>query len=342
MAFVPAEFVAGPRGRRFLLELAYAFCSAEIGRPNWMTTLMDAVAHLENVLRSADLGAIARAGESEVLIALGESVGFARYWQEPDLEDQALADDRLRDALEQVASAAIASPGGRSLQTAVDLDDQVETVTRSDDHPRFTAATSAREALESWRSHVLADESRAARERPVEVTAAWSGEWWSKPWVGGSTIVDTGRRASDGAPVRLRMEEDDYGLAHALARRRRVQPRAAVLELRGPDDWRRLVERWPLEVTASRRHDCWRATGRTTRWFIPDFAAAADAYDGIHLAMAGYLLTAGRPVPVAGGHTLLAGWDPDATYWLSDLPAPDPQVERWTRDPERYWVWRTT
>ena len=340
MAFAAVDLVAGPRGRRFLLELAYATCSQDIGRPNWEMSLAASIDHLRSVLESTHLDAVARSDESEVLVALGEAVGLARYWQEPDLEDRALADARLRNVLEQLAAAAIGSPGGRTLQTAIDPDAQMETATRSTGVPAFPAETSARSALERWRTHVLADESRAARERPNEVTAALGGEWWSKPWVGSSTILDTGRRSSDGVPVRLRVEEDDYGLEHALARRRSMHPRAKVLELGGPEDWRRLVERWPLEVTASRRHDWWRATGYITRWFIPDFEAAADVYDGIHLTMSGYLLAAGRPVPVTGGHTLIAGWDPDATFWLTDLPAPDPHVERWTRDPEDYWAWR--
>jgi hypothetical protein len=112
-----------------------------------------------------------------------------------------------------------------------------------------------------------------------------------------------------------------------------------VLELRGPADWARLVERYPLEVTASRRHDWWRTTGVDSRWYLPDYAAAARDHDAIHLSPLAYLMTAGLPLPVLDGVTLLAGWDPDATFWLVDLPEPIDMVERWTRDrhDDRAW-----
>ena len=89
----------------------------------------------------------------------------------------------------------------QTLRTAIDLGGQVETATRSTGHPTFTLPTPASAALERWRLHVQEDETRAARDRPEEVVAPWSGEWWSKLWVGGSTIVGTCRRSSDGVPI---------------------------------------------------------------------------------------------------------------------------------------------
>lgn len=342
MASADLDLVGGPRGRRWLLEFAYAFCPPGVGRPTWSVSREEVLELVRQVLESTDVEALARSDESAVLIAFGEAVGFARYWQEPDLDDEVLASDPLRKALQEVAATAGASPGFQTLRTSIKLDGQAETATRSTGQPTFTLQTPASSALERWRLHVQEDEARAARDRPEDLTAPWSGEWWSKPWVGGSTIVETCRRSSDGVPIRFRLEEDDYGLDRVLARDRTVPPDAVVLELRRPDDWRALVERWPLEVTASRRHDWWRATGQATRWFMPDFAAAAAEYDAIHLTMAAYLSTAGRPLPVEGGQTLLAGRDPDATFWLTDLAAPDPQQEQWVRDPEDYWAWRIT
>jgi hypothetical protein len=45
---------------------------------------------------------------------------------------------------------------------------------------------------------------------------------------------------------------------------------------------------------------------------------AAD-YDAIHVSVAGYLATAGRALSVGDARTVLAGWDPDQTYWLTDV-----------------------
>ena len=56
--------------------------------------------------------------------------------------------------------------------------------------------------------------------------------------------------------------------------------------------------------------------------------AVGREFDAVHLTVDGYLSTAGRALPVdvpgAGRpvRTLLGGWDPDATWWLTDvLPA---------------------
>ena len=95
-----------------------------------------------------------------------------------------------------------------------------------------------------------------------------------------------------------------------------------------PGQWAGLVDRYPLDVGRSRRHDWWRATGLTGRWLIPDYAAVATDWDAIHVSVAGYLATAGVATPVgaaagsaagAGARTMLAGWDPDATWWLNDV-----------------------
>ena len=75
---------------------------------------------------------------------------------------------------------------------------------------------------------------------------------------------------------------------------------------------RGLAGRYPVEVSKSRRHDWWRATGWAGRWFIPGFAAAAADYDAVHLSIAGYLTTAGRALSVNDGRTVRAGWDPSS------------------------------
>ncbi|WP_336026588.1 hypothetical protein [Geodermatophilus sp. FMUSA9-8] len=54
-------------------------------------------------------------------------------------------------------------------------------------------------------------------------------------------------------------------------------------------------------------------------------AAVAADFDGVHPSVDGYLSTAGRALPVRapslGGQvaTVLSGWTPDATRWLTDV-----------------------
>lgn len=66
------------------------------------------------------------------------------------------------------------------------------------------------------------------------------------------------------------------------------------------------------------------------RWLIPDFTAAAADYDAIHLSVVGYLTTAGRALPVGDARTMLAGWNPDETWWLADVLSSSGPAERWT------------
>lgn len=91
-----------------------------------------------------------------------------------------------------------------------------------------------------------------------------------------------------------------------------------VYEIDTAKDWGELVSRYPLCVTKARRQDWWRATGQDHARAIPNYPAVAADYDAIHLTVGGYLSTAGRPIGAGSTHTVLAGWDPDQTWWLTD------------------------
>ncbi len=54
-------------------------------------------------------------------------------------------------------------------------------------------------------------------------------------------------------------------------------------------------------------------------------------YDAVHLTAAGYLTTAGWPVPVGEARTVLAGWNPDETYWLTDVLTHAGPAAHWER-----------
>ena len=100
-------------------------------------------------------------------------------------------------------------------------------------------------------------------------------------------------------------------------------------------------------LTASRRHEWYRMTGRNGPWIIPDWAAVGREYDGVHLTVAGYLSTAGRALAVVDPSsadpsgsamaTLLAGWDPDVSYWFVDLPEVAGAVTEWREGEDGRW-----
>ena len=95
-------------------------------------------------------------------------------------------------------------------------------------------------------------------------------------------------------------------------------------------------------MTASRRHDWWRLTGRDGTWLIPDWAAVATRFDAVHLTVDGYLSTAGRAIPVehpsGPAATVLAGFAPDETWWLTDVrPGLGQPVDWRCDDDDRQW-----
>ena len=69
-----------------------------------------------------------------------------------------------------------------------------------------------------------------------------------------------------------------------------------------------------------------------------DGAAFAADYDAIHLTVGGYLSTAGRAIQAGSAYTVLAGWDPDETWWLTDSPRRLGEPVTWldTRDEEPF------
>ena len=71
-------------------------------------------------------------------------------------------------------------------------------------------------------------------------------------------------------------------------------------------------------------------------WLIPDWVAVASDYDAVHLAVIGYLTTAGRALPVLDACTVLAGWDPDQTFWLTDILKESGEPTEWSINQDGY------
>ncbi|WP_246142429.1 hypothetical protein [Lacisediminihabitans profunda] len=238
---------------------------------------------------------------------------FARYWQEPDGEDVLATAPEVRGPLARVSSLLADSPHSAWWSTPLALGTQW--VVDFAGIPVAEAVTT--ETLQRWRAAQVEEEVAAERDRPVDPRAAWSGSWWSRPPTG----LTRSTRALDGrGPAGLWLVEDSMGWDQATARQIIVPRGARVFEIDSPHAWADLCRRFPLDVTASRRHDWYRATSRVGRWVIPDWLEVARKFDAVHLTVAGYLSTAGLAVPVADDlMTVLAGWDPDQTFWLAEV-----------------------
>lgn len=70
---------------------------------------------------------------------------------------------------------------------------------------------------------------------------------------------------------------------------------------------------FPLEVTAARRHDWFRVTGRDGRWVIPDWERVAQEWDATQPTVLGHLNAAGPPWRSTETTTVNA----DSGIWLT-------------------------
>ncbi|MCG2800612.1 MAG: hypothetical protein L6311_00780 [Cellulomonas sp.] len=355
-----ADLVAAPRGRRLCYELAVRLPGgAEVGsamfdessrghierggatfvafyggsgeRPDQAAQVR--TPGLVVALARLDLADVAQT--SALLSALARSVDSAMYWQRPDAWDEVLAWPQVRDALLPIAEAILDHPDTSWWSAPVDLRAQVRT---RFEHSFATDAARgpAPERLRRWRQSTLAHEREMAIERARQPGVSISGTWWVTPVHAGMDV--TTRDLADRGSAALWLTEDSIGWESADLDPC-VVDETRVLEIGGPSDWAALVARYPLEVTGSRQPDWYGALdARAGRWVIPDWSAVAADYDGVHVSVLGWLTTSGRAVPVGqDATTTLAGWDPDATWWLADVVRAVGGGRRWVREGE---VWR--
>lgn len=319
--------LACPRGRRFCAALASqldptfelhqilnrtAYGFTDYG-PSGLAASADA-------LDGVETEALAAASASDVLTAVMEVVGNARYWQPPDEVDDVLAAPELNRSLRRIAETVAAAPRCRWFGSPADL-----TAQRSVwwFHEQFggwgTFVRPTTVDWNAWRTALIEEENRAARDRPSDPTAPYSGHWWSTPMATGSP--DTTRATNELPALALELTEDDMGWDRARISPVDVIGQPRIFEITAPTDWAWLIEQHPIEVTASRRHDWYNTTRRSDPWHMPDWASVAEQFDAVHLTIWGYLTTAGNAVPVQlpGGDSasVLAGWTPDATHWLN-------------------------
>jgi hypothetical protein len=343
----PGSLLAGPRGRRLCWALAAEMggLGQTGGSPAWQQVLSYSLAagpaelagELAAAVDQIDWAQVmAHMGDLDLVGPLAESVSSARFWQGPDTEDQALAHPEVADTLRPVAHAVTGAPAARWWSGGLDPGTQqyTESLLGNDEGPPLSGASSR---LATWLA-ATREEERSAAERPADPAAPNSGEWWSSPT--GAGLADTTRALPGAGPLQLFAMEDCPGWAEVRCWPVTPDRPARICEVTGPDDWVALVARYPLEVTKSRRHDWWRVTGWAGTWLMPDYAAAAADYEAIHLTVGGYLTTSGRALALNDARSMLAGWDPDKTYWLADVLAGAGPPACWIRDDSVDLGWR--
>ncbi|TWS22329.1 hypothetical protein FK268_20205 [Tsukamurella sputi] len=145
--------------------------------------------------------------------------------------------------------------------------------------------------------------------------------WWSAPPFG---LVRT-CPAPEGEPSGLFLVEDGFGQqAAAVYSSTATEP--SVFEIASGEAWAALCRDHPLDVTAVRGGD-WLVTTALadTRWVMPDWASVAREYDAVHLQVGAYLAASGTAIEVEPGvHSVIAGWAPGDTYWLTDVVETEP------------------
>ncbi|WP_072803550.1 hypothetical protein [Rhodococcoides yunnanense] len=323
--------LASPRGRFFSANVAY-LCSADERadysyRPRTPEDVLE-------VIEGIDVRSVADLSELDLLGALSFAVDWARYWQPPDEEDEMFARADVVAALRPVARAVLASANTRWWSDPLDFVHQHFVVHpySSDGWPDSTARLlSAPVGLDQWRTHALEMEAQFRGYREERRDRRIGGEWWSIPSPSGA--LATSRSRPNLGSVELLLEEDSSGCGVARVWPVRVLDTPRVYEITGPADWANLVDSYPLAVPESRRSVWFDTTGEYRDWFIPDWSAVARDHDAVHLSLIGYLTTPGIAIPLSSnaGATVLAGWDPDATWWLSKV---------FTTIDDEYATWR--
>lgn len=343
MTLDPSVLLAGPRGRRLCLEVLLAQGDGPaVQRAAWAVSWAarpfaehtgtiiaiagDATSFVEPEVSPAEAAAALRAVQPRIEpavldTALAAAVDSAAYWQPPSGRDVLASTEEVTAALEPVAESVARDPSIRCWTEPVARAAQAQVFWEAE----RPSAEPPRSRLSRWRAAMEAEERQFATEYADRDV---SGAWWSTP---PQDLPRSTRTRPGGEPLGLTLVEDSLGWETARVQPVRV-PEGEVIEIDGPDAWARLCRRHPLVVTASRRYVWEMTTGRVGAWVQPDWAAVADEAVGVHLTVVGYLTTAGRVVDLGdGGASLLAGWDPDETFWF-DTVAPSRSEETWAID----------
>jgi len=330
MAFVASvptahELLAGPRGRRLCWEMLDV--SVQFARPG-AAALRRAAEHVADELSHGAVVASTR-----IFSALQCAVGEAMYWQPPDNDDQLLADIGLSVSLTPLAEALLNMPATHWWTSPLaEADQRFVQFLEGEEQAEQPTLSGIGERLRTWRTD---EQGRNAHFRERPPAAEWSGRWWSTPnrW----DVPVTSRDLAGCGPVGLSLVEDSLLWKRAACWSVLPAEPVRVYEINDAQAWAELVRRYPFEVTDSRQTVWEWTTGRVGRWLMPDWAAVAEDLDAVHLTVHGYLTTAGRAIEVDDAAALMAGWDPDATFWLTDVLRVNGPASHWAGEQGEDW-----
>lgn len=273
-------------------------------------------------------------------LTLTYAVSVARYWQPPDGQDELTNQQALRPVLQSIAEHVLSTPVLASWSSPLQPADQyvvhfqVDPPIESVQPPQDMAA-----ALEAWRRDQEDQRQRFSKRKYQDIHYSISGEWWSFPSTG---LMHTTSSFTDGSgALGMWWCEDDMGWEQAKTQHvdiRDSHDARPVLEVSSPEVWANLCAKFPLDVTAQKRHDWYRTTWRDGDWVIPDWSQVAQHYRAVHLSLGAYLQGAGKTIPV-GENTasVIAGWNPDQTYWFTNSIQPSGAPHSWKMNDDGGW-----
>lgn len=333
------KILEGPRGRQLCVLVAMSvereqgpatsmetvgpltdayFCT-EVGQPGVSffgggggalvaSAAADIVAALKNL-------AVTTPREPQLPEVFEEVVGSARYWQKPDRRDFLFAQPEVVELLKPWAETLGMLPEAAWWPNMVNVEHQFLVA------PERAGSLSVKTPeWDSWRHHAGNAEYQARRLHLLDPHRSATGAWWSTPMTDGTTPPWPNGPLT-GKPLAVTLLEDQYYSEEDAVWAQVIAPaNPRIYEITGVQDWTDLCRANPLDVSASRRHDWYACTGRAGDWVIPDWSEVAKQWDGIHLPLSAYLELVGRALPVDDQRaTVIAGWSPGMTYWLSPL-----------------------
>lgn len=273
------------------------------------------IAEIAQMIRTVPLP---EATPEAIRSALADSVACAMYWQPPDAEDTLFSDPRLIEALERVAEH-VASTGiiqGWMAASTVENQWMITWTGEGAEGQWEPGLEPAQSQLKAWNLDLVEQERASKSELREKMDTLASGHWWSNPPGG---LYRSSGTFDNGAPIGMLCVEDGMGWREATVQRLQIECRKPVFHITEPGHWAQLCRRYPLEISATMRRNWFETTGRDGPWLQPDWQAMAEDYDGVRLGLGAYLSGAGEIIEVdAERASLIAGWDPDETYWFTD------------------------